>query len=94
VLSHFDVLENADRETGYLRTAWQSKSYSDGAVVIRTRVIIKRTSSDPLRYTVKLASERSKGAGASVRDDDSFAPWDRVLAGYQGLIGELQAKLP
>jgi len=94
VLSHFDVLENADRETGYLRTAWQSKSYSEGAVVIRTRVIIKRTSSDPLRYTVKLASERSKGAGASVRDDDSFAPWDRVLAGYQGLIGELQAKLP
>ena len=94
VLSRFDVLENADRETGYLRTAWQSKSFSDGAVVIRTRVIIKRTGSDPLRYTVKLASERSKVAGASVRDDDSFVPWDRVLTGYQGLIGELQAKLP
>ena len=25
VLSHFDVLENSDRDTGYLRTAWQPK---------------------------------------------------------------------
>jgi hypothetical protein len=94
VLSRFDVLENADRETGYLRTAWQSKSFSDGAVVIRTRVIIKRTGSDPLRYTVKLSSERSRGPGAAVKDDESFLPWDRVLTSYQGLVGELQAKLP
>lgn len=94
VLSRFDVLENADRETGYLRTAWQHKSFSDGAVVIRTRVIIKRTSSDPLRYTVKLSSERSRGPVTSVMDDGSFLPWDRLLTGYQGLIGELQAKLP
>lgn len=36
VLSHFDILENSDRETGYLRTAWQSKSYADGAVIVRT----------------------------------------------------------
>ncbi len=93
VLSHFDVLENADRETGYLRTAWQSKSYSDGAVIVRTRVIIKRTSSDPLRYTVKLASERSRAAGASVRDDESFLPWDRVQTAYKDLIAELMARL-
>jgi hypothetical protein len=63
-------------------------------VVIRTRVIIKRTGSDPLRYTVKLSSERSRGPGAAVKDDESFLPWDRVLTSYQGLVGELQAKLP
>jgi len=93
VLSHFDVLENSDRETGYLRTAWQSKSYADGAVIIRTRVIVKRTGNDPLRYTVKLASERSRVPGASLRDDENFLPWDRVLAAYKDIVAELQARL-
>jgi hypothetical protein len=93
VLTQFDVLENSDRETGYLRTAWQLKTFAEGAVVVRTRVILKRTGSDPLRYTVKLASERLRAPGLSVRDDDNFVPWDRVLNAYKDLIPEMQARL-
>ncbi|MFN8977059.1 MAG: hypothetical protein ACK5ZZ_00580 [Gemmatimonadaceae bacterium] len=94
VLSHFDVLENSDSETGYLRTAWQIKSYGDNnEVVIRTRVIVKRASESPLRYTMKIVSERNKMAGVSVKEDENFVPWDRLLNTYKDVIGEMQARL-
>jgi hypothetical protein len=105
VLGYFDVLENSDRDTGYLRTAWQPKYFADGMVVIRTRMIVKRSSLNPLRYTVKIESERadwSPTAGASsagsatrvsVKDDEKFAPWERLLNTYKDLISEIQARM-
>ena len=93
VLSHFDILENSDRETGYLRTAWLIKAFADGAVIVRTRVIVKRTATDPLRYTVKIASERNRAPGISVKDDESFVPWERLLNTYKDVISEMQARL-
>jgi len=108
VLSYFDVLENSDRDTGYLRTAWQPKFFADGTVLIRTRIIVKRSSTDPLRYTVKINSERadgasrsddslaSRGTGASrvsVKDDEKFAPWERLLNTYKEVISEMQSRL-
>ena len=98
VLSHFDVLENSDSQTGYLRTAWQLKTYQRKGsaapeVVIRTRVIVKRASDDPLRYTVKIVSERNKFAGVSVKEDENFEPWDRLLNTYKDIISEMQSRL-
>lgn len=94
VLSHFDVLENSDSQTGYLRTAWQIKSYGENNdVVIRTRIIVKRTNDAPLRYAIKLVSERNRFAGVSVKDDENFVPWDRLLNSYKDIISEAQSRL-
>lgn len=46
VMSYFDVIEVTDRETGYLRTSWVIQSFTQNT--IRTRVIIKLGSSNPL----------------------------------------------
>ncbi len=94
VLTHFDVLENSDSQTGYLRTAWQIKSYGDNnEVVIRTRIIVKRSNDEPLRYTVKIVSERNKFAGVSIKEDENFVAWDRLLNTYKDVISEAQSRL-
>ncbi len=94
VLTHFDVLENSDSQTGYLRTAWQIKSWGDNnEVVIRTRIIVKRSNDSPLRYSVKIVSERNKMAGVSIKEDENFMPWDRLLNTYKDVISEAQSRL-
>ena len=94
VLTYFDVLENSDSQTGYLRTAWQIKSWGDNnEVVIRTRIIVKRSNDSPLRYSVKIVSERNKLAGVSVKEDENFTPWDRLLNTYKDVISEAQSRL-
>jgi hypothetical protein len=98
VLTHFDVLENSDRETGYLRTAWRTKTFEQGAV-IRTRMIVIRTGDSPLRYGVKIVSERLKDR-VIVSDrqqisteDENFEPWPRLLNTYKDIISEMQSRL-
>jgi hypothetical protein len=94
VLSHFDVLENSDSQTGYLRSAWQFKSWGDNnEVVIRTRVIVKRSNDSPLRYSIKIVSERNKKAGVSMKEDENFEPWDRVLNTYKDVLNEVQSRM-
>ncbi len=94
VLSHFDVLENSDSQTGYLRTAWQLKTYGENNdVVIRTRIILKRSNDAPLRYALKIVSERNRFAGVSVKDDENFVPWDRILNTYKDVISEAQSRM-
>lgn len=95
VLGSFDVLENSDSQTGYLRTAWQVKTWSELAIMIRTRVIVKRQSDSPLRYVVKISSERNKirDMRISSKEDENFYEWDRLLNTYKDLISEMQARL-
>lgn len=99
VLSYFDVLENSDAQTGYLRTASQNKSWGENNAndsMVRTRIILKRASDSPLRYTVKIVSEKNKDGlpdGWSSKDDENFFPWDRVLNTYKDVISEMQARL-
>ena len=91
VLSYIDVIEMTDKETGYLRTAWSLKTFRQNTV--RTRIIVKESSSDPLVFKVKLVSEAAGIAMASVKSDELYKEWDRVLRSYSDVIGEFQARV-
>lgn len=91
VLTYIDVIEMTDKETGYLRTAWSLKAFRQNTV--RTRIIIKESSSDPLVFKVKLISESSGLSMTSVKSDELYKEWDRVLRSYSNVIGEFQARI-
>ncbi len=91
ITSHFDVIEVTDRETGYLRTSWVIQSFNQNT--IRSRVIIKLGNSNPLAYKVKLVSEESRHAGTSVKSDELYREWDRVLRKYENIIEEMHTRL-
>jgi hypothetical protein len=91
ITSYFDVIEVTDRETGYLRTSWVLQTFKQNT--IRTRMIVKLGSSDPLTYKVKLISEQSGQPQTSVKSDELFKEWDRVLRKYKEIINEVQTRL-
>ena len=91
ITSYFDVIEVTDRETGYLRTSWVIQSFTQNT--IRTRIIVKLGASNPLMYKVKIISEQSGKANTSVKKDEQFREWDRILRKYSGLINEIQSRL-
>jgi len=91
VLSYIDVIEMTDKETGYLRTAWSLKTFRQNTV--RTRLIVKETSVDPLVFKIKLVSEASGKAMTSVKSDELYKEWDRVLRSYSNVVGEFQARV-
>jgi len=90
VTNYFDVIEISDRETGYLRTSWNMQNFTNAAV--RTRLIIKIGSLEPLSYKVKLVSEIGD-SGISVKSDHKFAEWDRVLRTYETVIDQIVSRL-
>lgn len=90
VTNYFDVIEISDRETGYLRTAWNMQNFTNAAV--RTRLIVKIGTLDPLSYKVKLVSEIGD-AGVSVKSDHKFQEWDRVLRTYETVIDQIVSRL-
>lgn len=91
ITNYFDVIEVTDKETGYLRTAWVAQGFASG--VIRTRLIVKLGSSTPLVYKVKLVSEYSKNPKTSIRADEAFREWDRVLRKYENIVSEMQSRM-
>lgn len=91
VLLYFEIPEQMDEKAGYLRTAWVTQSYAQSTV--RTRVIIRTASLEPLSFRIKVVSEIAEKAGVKGTDDDRFRPWDRILRKYENLIPELQSRL-
>ena len=91
VTDYFDAIEVSDKDTSYLRTAWSVQSFMQNT--IRTRLIIKLANSDPLTFKVKLNSEYSGTARTSVKADELFRPWDRVLRKYENVIGDFNTRL-
>lgn len=91
ITSYFDIIEITDRDSGYLRTAWVSKRFVQNT--IRTRVIVKLASTEPLGYKIKLVSEESGLPLTSVKQDELFVPWDRVLKYYEDMMIELQNRI-
>ncbi len=91
VTDYFDAIEVSDKETSYLRTAWSVQTFMQNT--IRTRLIIKLANSSPLTFKVKLNSEYSGSARTSVKADELFRPWDRVLRKYENIIGDFNTRL-
>ncbi|WP_319501719.1 hypothetical protein [uncultured Draconibacterium sp.] len=91
VTDYFDAIEVSDKETSYLRTAWSVQSFMQNT--IRTRLILKLANSNPLTYKVKLNSEYSGSARTSVKSDELFRPWDRVLRKYENIIGDFTTRI-
>lgn len=92
VMEKFDVIEISDPVTGYLRTAWNVKMFGNGKT-IRTRCIVKLGNTNPFRYVIKIVSEESIVPGTSVKEDENFKEWDRILNAYKDIIGEIQARI-
>lgn len=90
-MTYFDNIELADKETGYIRTSWNVKNFLNNTV--RTRIIVKQADVSPLKYTIKLISESSGAPMTSVKEDESFFPWDRILNTYKDVISEYQSRL-
>lgn len=90
VTGSFDVVAIMDKTTGYMATAWSAKAFN--SAVVRTRLIIRTSNSDPLEYKAKLVSEIAP-PGTSVVADESFRRWDRVLRTYESVIPDLQSRL-
>ena len=91
VLSYLDVLEITDKDTGYLRTAWELQSFTQNT--IRTRIIVKQSSERPIAYKIKMVSEQSRRSSISVKSDELFREWDRVLRKYKDLVTEVQSRI-
>ena len=91
ILSYFDIVEVTDKSTGYLRTAWVAQTYN--ASTIRTRIILKQSSSEPLQYKIKICSEISNSRDAKVKNDEDFKEWDRILRKFEPIINEVQTRL-
>ncbi len=91
ITSYFDVVEVTDRETGYLRTSWVIQTFKKNT--IRTRMIVKLGSTNPLTYKIKLVSEQSQQPNTSVKSDELFREWDRVLRRYKEVVYECQSRL-
>ena len=93
VLGKFDALENNDEKAGYLRTAWVGDPYPSSNKTVRSRVVVKQISDDPITYKFKLVSELSDSAGTPFGEDHRYKPFPRILKKYDGMIEELTAKL-
>lgn len=95
ITRYFDILETVDFNTGYLTTSWQVENFQSS--VIRTRVIVSSGgNSDQLAYAIKLISQEAHLDGqnqVTVKDDEKFHDWARILKKYEGLIEEVQARL-
>ncbi len=91
VTDYFDAIEVSDKETSYLRTSWNIQSFAQNTV--RTRLIIKLSKSEPLTYKVKLNSEYSGNSGTSVKADEQFREWDRILRKYKNVISDFSTRL-
>ncbi|WP_244503425.1 hypothetical protein [Flavobacterium caeni] len=91
VTDYFDAIEVSDKETSYLRTAWSVQSFQQNT--IRTRLIIKLSKSNPLTFKVKLNSEFSGTNGTSVKADEQFRDWDRILRKYKNVISDFSTRL-
>lgn len=95
ITGYFDILETVDYNTGYLTTSWQVQNFMSS--IIRTRVIVSTGgNTDQVAYAVKLVSQEAKVFGdekVTVKDDEKFQDWARILKKYDGLIQEIQARL-
>ena len=91
VNNYFDELESLKSDTAYIKSAWQVKTI--GSKKIRTRIIIRTDSANPLTYKIKLQSDYSNDLASNVKDDDKYKQWDRVLKKYKNVFSDFNKGL-
>lgn len=95
VTGYFDILETVDFNTRYLTSSWQVQNFQSS--IIRTRLVVSNGgNSNQEAYAVKLISQEAYLDGrnpVTVKDDEKFTDWARILKKYDGLIQEIQARL-
>lgn len=91
VTNYQDNLEQQDMNSGYLKTGWQITPFLDKTV--RTRIIVKQSSIEPLRYKLKIISEISNQVNDNPKNDENFDEWNRIIRKYNGLYEEFQSRL-
>ncbi|MCO4770054.1 MAG: hypothetical protein KDA24_08505 [Deltaproteobacteria bacterium] len=92
VTDNFSDLEQMDRQSYYLRSAWRVRDF--GYIVMRNRLVVKLGVSADFAIKVQLESMYAvkKNSGASVADED-FRPYDRVLKSDKETIDFLRDQL-
>lgn len=91
VLDYFEDVNFKKVEQGNLKTPWVTSVA--GAKKIRTRLIVRVESEQPLTYRFNLQSEFCNDVNAYEYDDYRFQKWDMVMNKYEGVIRELTRKL-
>ncbi len=84
---YFEDTNFSKMEYGTLKTQWIPNK--TGGKKIRTRLIVRIDSEDPLVFKMKLQSEFSSDPGAFEYDDEKFQAWNSVMNKYKGLIGNM-----
>ena len=82
---YFDDFSINDKNVGWARTTWVTRSFS--TIKVRTRLEIKRNPSDKKEFTICLFSQYSNQLNC--REDECFDDWDRVLKSYLDLPSSL-----
>ena len=91
VLDYFEDVDFKKVEQGNLKTPWVASVV--GSRKIRTRLIVRVESEQPLTYRFNLQSEYCNDVNAYEYDDYRFQKWDMVMNKYEGVIQELMRKL-
>jgi len=91
ITNYFEDLVISSRESGYLLSTWQVQYFPRRTV--RSRVIVRLSSTTPLAYKIKIQSQIAYKEKVSVKNDEEFHDWDRILKRYELIFGELKARL-
>lgn len=90
VTDNFSDLEQMDRGSYYLRTAWRVREYNHR--VVRNRLVIKKGVGDIFSIKIQLESQVAQKKGAGVKDED-FKPYERVYGSDKETIDFLRDQL-
>ena len=89
LLNYFDEMQNSDKASGYLTTAYTTHTFMSAEAKIRTRVQVKQITNEGLAYQIRIVSEIAPLQSG----DYAFKPWNRVLKQYEPIINEMQQRI-
>ena len=90
VTDNFSDLEQVDRASYYIRSAWRVREYPFR--VLRRRLVVKRGVSDDFTMRVSIESQIAPRQGGAYRDED-FRPTRRVYRRDKETIDFLRDQL-
>ena len=90
VTDNFSDLEQVDRASYYIRSAWRIREYAYR--VLRHRLVVKRGVSDELTLRISIESQIAPRIGGAYRDED-FEPTRRIYAKDRETVSFLRDQL-